>query len=66
MKAKIYARTVETRVLLIEFDDLMKFSHKELRYYAKSIGVDAGKTKDETAINLYASGKATMLAQLGN
>lgn len=64
MKVKIYTRTVETRVIHAEFDDLMKFSHNELRHYARSIGVEVGKTKEETALNLYTSGKATLLQWL--
>lgn len=59
-------RTVETRVVSVTREQLQAFSLKELRYYAASIGVPSGKTKDDVITNLLESGKATILAQLGN
>ena len=59
-------RVVETQVIKATRESLEKFTRKELRYYAKSINVKVGRSKDDTIANLLLSGKATILAQLGN
>jgi len=57
---------VEQKVCPASVDALRKFSHKSLLEYAASIGVTAGTKKEETVILLWQSGKATILASLGN
>jgi hypothetical protein len=66
MIGKIKLREGETRVIPVTLYALAKFSRAELRGYAKSIGVPVGRGKMETVANLLHSGKATMLAQLGD
>lgn len=59
-------REVSTRIVKATHITLRAFRHKELKRYAKSIGVSEGRFKRETVTNLMISGKATMLAQLGD
>jgi len=47
-------------------ETLRLFSIKDLRRYAKDLGVQTGKTKETIIENLMRSGKATLLAQLGD
>lgn len=39
---------------------------RELKYYAETLGVEVGKTKEQTIDNLMASGKATICGSLGD
>ena len=57
---------IETHVIQATTIMLEKFSHRDLKGYAEAIGVRIGKCKNETIENLMASGKATVLAQLGS
>jgi hypothetical protein len=56
----------EMRVIPADVASLMRFTRNELRQYAKDIGVDCGTKKFHTAHNLWISGKATLLVQLGD
>ncbi len=39
---------------------------RDLKYYAEQLGVEVGKTKEQTIDNLMASGKATICGTLGD
>lgn len=66
MIGKVTARVVTTHVVTAHLDALEKFTRQELRDYAKSLGVERGQNKRDTIRNLLLSGKATLLAQLGD
>ena len=58
---------ITTRVIPAHLDGLEKFPVKDLRGYAKCLGLDVtGMSKDEICEALVASGKATVCASLGN
>ena len=61
MIGKVYAKTVETRVVRANLFQLLKFSKKELLVYAKSIGLpnDVENTKESIVNWLWASGALT-------
>ncbi len=54
------------KVVPAYMEQLMKFTHKDLKAYAKSLGVKCGTTKHTTCHVLMRSGKATLLASLGD
>ncbi len=57
---------IKTKVIPASREALVEFSRDDLRDYAKSIGVKRGRDKDETILNLLASGHATLCASLGD
>lgn len=57
---------IPTRVVPASQSALDKFTRDHLRSYAKNIGVECGRSKQDTIRNLIASGKATLCASLGN
>lgn len=57
---------IPTRVVPASREALEKFNHKDLRDYAKSLGIEPGRSKVDTIIFLMESGKATLCASLGN
>ena len=59
-------RVLETRVLPATRKMLERFSHEELALYAESLGVVASRGKHRTITLILATGKATVLAQLGD
>ena len=61
-----YFRVIPTRVIPARREDLEKFPLKDLREYATALGVAPGRKKPETIDNILSTGKATMLAQLGD
>ena len=44
---------------------LMNFTRKELRRYARELGLNTGRNKGDTAWNIAESNKATMTIRLG-
>jgi len=66
MIGKIMIREIETRVIKATAENLAKFAAKELRGYCDCNSVSGTGTKQEIIDRLMATGKATMLAQLGN
>jgi hypothetical protein len=66
VRSKFYPVVVETRVIIPTREQLDAFSFAELERYAEGIGVKPSKTKKETIDRLLESGKATILAQLGD
>lgn len=66
MIGKVQVREIETKVIPATGEALSRFSRQELRDYASCLGVERGRSKEDTIRNLIASGKATMLAQLGD
>lgn len=66
MIGKVSVREVETQVVPACREILWGFSSRELRLYAKSIGVETGRNKSDTIGRLVRSGKATVLVQLGD
>ena len=59
-------KEVETRVVTPSKDQLMAFTIRELRDYARELGVKTSTKKEVTVRNLLESGRATILAQLGD
>ena len=59
-------KEVTTRVAKPSIGHLILFSHRELKDYAKSLGVTTGAYKHTTAINIWASSRSRMLIQLGD
>ena len=57
---------ITTKVVPASAEALKKFSRNDLRNYAESLGVEAGRNKGDTIRNLINSGKATLCASLGN
>lgn len=57
---------IPQKVVPATFDQLMRFSLKDLRGYAKTLGVESAGSKQTIASALASSGKATLCASLGN
>lgn len=66
MIGKVTCHVVETQVVPATKEALERFTREDLRNYAESLGVERGRNKIDTINNLLASGKATLLAQLGD
>lgn len=59
-------KTATTKVVPAGSEQLEKFSRDDLREYANDLGIETGRSKEDTIRNLIASGKATLCASLGN
>ena len=59
-------KVAKTKVIRATLTNLHAFTRKELREYAKDLGVDMGRNKKDVIINLIVSGRATICASLGN
>jgi hypothetical protein len=66
MIGKIEVRSCSNKVHPATRNMLECYPLKELKQYARSIGVKPGRTKDQTIHRLMVSGKATICASLGN
>jgi len=59
-------KDVTTRVAKPSIGFLVLVSHRELKDYAKSIGVPTESYKHMTAMNIWESSRSRMLIQLGD
>jgi len=66
MTGKVQRREAEVKFVPASREALEMFSRDELRRYAESIGVDRGRSKQDTIDNLINSGKATLCATIGD
>ncbi len=67
MKGKIMFIEITTRVVPATVQQLEMFPMKDLRDYAKVLGVDAkGANKSQLAHRIYLEARPTLCASLGN
>ena len=64
-KVKVWSCQIVCIPELATGEVLQRFNADELANYAKSIGVNPGKTKQDTIRNLVESGKASVTVTLG-
>ena len=66
MIGKVQVTSWSNRVHFATRNMLDCYPHRELKEYAMALGIEVGKTKDETIANLLRSNKATICGSLGN